>query len=160
MSNGVEENNKLNIDFALELMGRKLDMQMHAHNSLESKVGVLLGFVGVIAGSSIVLLQNKTELVGINIFTLGLVGIYLTLILLVFASRTRTFLDPPDFPAFYSEGALAKQNIELKNQAIADMKSAYQTNNKNHQRKCMFFDHAIYCFALSVLLLFLGIFGR
>lgn len=150
-------NDQKNIDFALDLMSKKLYMQNSAHNALEAKIGILFGFVGVVAGSAIVLLQNKIELLGLNIFTIGLLEIYTSLILLVIASQTRYFLDPPDFPAFYSEEALAKEPIQLKNQAIADMKSSYQHNLRIQEIKARYYNLAIWFFVGSILLLFLGI---
>jgi len=136
-------NNKDNIDLAFSIMRMKLEMQNNAHNTIESKVGILFGFVGIISGSAIVLVDNNRELLGLNIFTIGLALIYVVLILLVIASQTRQFLDPPDFPAFYSEEALAKQNIDLKNQAISDMKASYQSNIKIQEFKSYFYNLAI-----------------
>jgi len=157
MKQDVQQNNGSNIDFAYKIMSRKLEMQMDAHNSLENKTGILLGFVGIIVGSTIVLIQQKIDLVGLNIFTIGLFGIYLTFLLLLTASQTRTYLDPPDFPAFYSEEALRRETVDFKNQVIADMKRSYELNMRNQDIKSKLYNVAIYCFAISMLLLFLGI---
>ncbi len=153
----LENNAAKNVDFAFEVISRKLDMQNHAHNAIESKIGTLFGFVGALAGAAVVLLENKANLLGLNIFTIGMVGIYVTLIFLVLASRTRTFMDPPDFPVFYSAESLARQNVDLKNQAVSDMISSYKINMKHQVDKSRFYDLAVYCFAVSVLFLFLGI---
>lgn len=40
----IQQNNELVLDFAYKVMGRKLEMQVNAHNSLENKTGILLGF--------------------------------------------------------------------------------------------------------------------
>ena len=153
-------NNENNIDLAFSFMRMKLEFQSNAHNTLESKIGILFGFVGAMAASAIVLVNSKKELIGLNIFTIGLVGIYLVLLFLVITSQTRQFLDPPDFPAFYTKEALAKQNIDLKNQAIADMKASYQSNMKIQEFKSLFYNLAIWFFTGSILLLFLGILER
>jgi len=152
-----QQNNESNIDFAYKIISRKLEVQMNAHNSLENKTGILLGFVGIIVGSTIVLIQQKIDLVGLNIFTIGLSGIYLTFLLLIAASRTRIYLDPPDFPAFYSEKAMRREAVEFKNQIIADMKHSYELNMRNQEIKSKLYNIGIYCFAISMLLLFLGI---
>ena len=98
MQNEIQQNNESVIDFAYNIMCRKLDMQMNAHNSLESKIGILLGFVGIIVGSVIILIQQKIDLFGLNIFTIGSSGIYLTFLLLVIASRTRIYFDGENVP--------------------------------------------------------------
>ena len=157
MTNNYENNNKLNIDFALELMIKKFDRQCDAINSLESKVGILLGFVGVISCSTIVLIPNEYSKFGLNLFSLGLILIYLILIILIEATKTRDYLDPPDFPTFYSEKTLNKDNIEIKNQVIADIIACYEKNNEVQVYKSKLFNIAIFIFAISVLLIFLGI---
>lgn len=151
------DNDNKNIDLALQLSIKKIETQNQAHDSLESKIGILLGFVGIIAGSVIILIQQNTDLVGLNIFTLGLILIYLALILLVFASQTRTYLDPPDFPAFYSKESLSQSNGAVKNQIIADIKGCHEQNAEPHAYKSKLFNFAIYSFLISILLLFLGI---
>jgi hypothetical protein len=158
MSNDIDKNNQENIDFALQVMRQKFDNQNLSFQTLESKIGILLGFVGVIAGSSIVVIQNNIKLLGLNIFTIGIVGIFITLISLTLASKTRIMLDPPDFPTFYSGEALQQPNIELKNQVIADMKASYQSNLKNQEKKASYYNFALLSFLLSLLFLFLGIF--
>lgn len=157
MEKQVQQNNESNIDFAYKIISKKLEMQIDAHNSLENKTGILLGFVGIIVGSVIVLIQQKIDLVGLNIFTIGLFGIYLTLLLLIAASQTRIYLDPPDFPAFYSEEAMERETVDFKNQVIADMKRSYEFNMQNQEIKSKLYNVGIYCFAISMLLLFLGI---
>ena len=157
MKKDIQRNNEFNIDFAYKVMSRKLEMQMDAHSSLENKTGILLGFVGIIVGSAVVLIQQKIDLFGLNIFTIGLSGIYLTFLLLVIASQAKIYFDPPDFLDFYSEEALNKKSIDLKNKVIADMKRSYELNMKNQEIKANLYNHAIYCFAISMLFLFLGI---
>lgn len=153
-------NNEDNIDLALSLVRMKLESQNNAHNTLESKIGILFGFVGIIAGSAIVVVEGKKELLGLNIFTIGLIGIYLVLLFLVIASQTRRFLDPPDFPTFYSKEALARPSIDLKNQAIADMQASYLSNLKIQELKSLFYNLSVWFFAGSILFLFLGILER
>lgn len=159
MEEDVEKNNELNLDFAYRIMSRKLETQMSAHNSLENKIGILLGFVGIIGGGIIVLTQQKTDLLGINIFTIGLFGVYITFLLLVIASQTRVYLDAPDFPAFYSAEALKKNIIDFKNQVIADMRQSYELNMNNQTKKSKLYNVAIYCFVTSMLFLSLGTIG-
>jgi hypothetical protein len=156
----TEQNNKENIDFAFQVMGKKLDSQAQAHSALESKIGLFLGFVGVIAGSAIALLQGKSGLLGLNIFTIGLTGIYVSLIALVAASQTKTYYDPPDFNDFYSDPVLKQPHIDLKNQVISNMKEGYGKNQSNQKLKGLLYNFAVYCFLLSILFLFLGIIER
>jgi len=151
------DNDNKNIDLALQLSIKKIETQNQAHASLESKIGILLGFVGIIASSIVILIQQNINLVGLNIFTIGLILIFLTLVLLVFASQTRTYLDPPDFPAFYSEKSLNQNNSDVKNQIIADMLECYGKNLESHVSKARFYNFSIYSFLFGVLFLFLGI---
>lgn len=151
------EQQKENIEFALALMSRKLDSQGKSHVSLETKIGILLGFVGIIAAGAVTLMQGQMELVGRNFLTLGLIGLAVTLFLLILASRTQIFFDPPDFPAFYSKEALSTDSLEVKNQVIADMKESYNINLKNQIRKAKLYDVSLWVFLGSLILIFIGI---
>ncbi len=153
----MNENEEKNLDLAFDLAKRKIDIQNLNHNSLESKIGILLGFVGVLAASTIALLQSKVDLLGLNIFTLGVIGIYLAFVFLVIASRTRVFLEPPDFSVFYSADSLGFENKKIKNQAVADMRAAFESNNLIQGSKAKLYNFAIQSFLASILLLFLGI---
>lgn len=142
----IQQNNESVLDFVYKVMGRKLEMQVNVHNSLENKMGILLGFVGIIVGSTIVLIQQKIDLFGLNIFTIGLFGIYLIFLLLVIASQTRIYFDSPDFSTFYSEEALKKKSIDFKNKVIADMKRSYELNTKNQEIESKLYNVAKYPF--------------
>lgn len=150
-------NSQKNIELAYSLSQRKIDSQNTCHNSLESKIGILFGFVGTLSASIILLLQGKIEILGINIFTLGIISLYVTLLFLVFSSHTRTFLDPPDFSTFYSEGCADIENEKLINQIVADTKHCFDFNNTIQTYKATMYNRAVLCFAGSIFLLFLGI---
>lgn len=146
-----------NLDLSLEIINRKLEHQDHAHASLEAKTGILFGFVGVITAGAIALMQGRLELIGRNFLTLGLIGLGVTLLLLILASRTRTFLDPPDFSAFYSQQSLNKDGIEFKNQIVSDMVESYKRNAAYHSEKARLYDAALWVFLGSLILIFIGI---
>lgn len=157
MNEDIEQKTESLLDFAYTIMSRKLEMLKNANNSLENKAGILLGFVGIIAASTVILIRQDTSMVGLNIFTIGLAGIYVTFLLLMVASQTRIYFDPPDFPAFYSEEALKKKPADFKNQVIADMKSSYELNINNQKTKSKLYNIGAYCFVGSMFLLLLGI---
>lgn len=146
-----------NLDLSLEIISDKLDRQMDAHSSLEAKVGILFGFVGVITAGAIALMQGRLDLVGRNFLTLGILGLGVTLILLVLASQTRTFFDPPDFTAFYSKKALNSDEVVLKNQIVSDMIEAYKRNARHHSNKAKMYDASLWIFLGSLILIFMGI---
>jgi len=146
-----------NLGLALQLVIRKLEHQNKSHSSLEAKIGVLLGFVGAIVAGAIVLMNGQLSLLGRNFLTLGLCGLGITLFLLILASRTRIFFDPPDFLTIYSKEALNGSNIDLTSQVIADMKKSYEENMSIHIKKAQFYDAALWAFFISLILIFIGI---
>jgi len=146
-----------NLDLSFEVITNKLERQGNAHPSLEAKIGILFGFVGVITAGAIALMQGRLELIGRNFLTLGLIGLGITLLLLILASRTRTFLDPPDFSAFYSHKSLNKDEIEFKNQIVSDMIESYKRNALYHSEKARLYDTALWAFLGSLILIFIGI---
>ena len=148
---------KQNLDLALEIISRKLDFQSKAFASLEAKIGILFGFVGLIFSGAIIQMAGQLELLGRNFLTLGLIGLSVTLLLLVLASRTKIFLDPPDFPTFYSEDSLKKTAVAFKNQIVSDMIESYKRNAKLHSEKAQFYDFALWTFLASLVLIFTGI---
>lgn len=158
MSNQQSNQTNQNLDLSFELINNKLERQSNAHASLEAKIGILFGFVGVISAGAIALMQGQLELIGRNFLTLGLIGLGITLLLLILASRTRTFLDPPDFSTFYSQQSLNKDGIEFKNQIVADMIESYKRNTQYHSEKARFYDTALWVFLGSLILIFIGIF--
>lgn len=147
-----------NLDLSFELINSKLERQSNAHASLEAKIGILFGFVGVISAGAIALTQGRLELIGRNFLTFGLIGLGITLLLLILASRTRIFLDPPDFSTFYSQQSLNKDGIEFKNQIVADMVESYKRNALYHSEKARFYDASLWVFLGSLALIFIGIF--
>jgi len=146
-----------NLDLSLEIINRKLERQVNAHTSLEAKVGILFGFVAVITAGAIALMQGRLELIGRNFLTLGLICLGITLLLLLLASRTRTFLDPPDFSTFYSQQSLNKDGIEFKNQIVSNMIESYKRNALYHSEKARLYDTALWAFLGSLVLIFTGI---
>jgi len=156
MAKNNQQSNQ-NIDLALEIISDKLERQNKAHSSLEAKIGILFGFVGAITAGAIALMQGNAELIGRNFLTLGLIGLGITLLLLILASRTRTFLDPPDFSAFYSQDSLNKDEVEFKNQIVADMTESYKRNALIHSQKAQLYDAALWTFLVSLVLIFIGI---
>lgn len=146
-----------NLDLSLEIINRKLERQVGAHTSLEAKIGILFGFVGVITAGAIALMQGRQELIGRNFLTLGLICLGITLLLLILASRTRTFLDPPDFSTFYSQQSLNNDGIEFKNQIVSDMIESYRRNALYHSEKARLYDTALWTFLGSLILIFIGI---
>ena len=152
--NNKDENN---IDFAFKIMSTKFQSQNGYHVALENKIGTMLGFVGIITASIIAVVQTRTGLLGLNIFTLGVIGMFITLWHLVDSSQTRKYLDSPDFSCFYTEESLNKSACDLKNQVISDMKSSFEKNNEIQNKKAKLYNFAIHCFLLSILFLFLGI---
>jgi hypothetical protein len=146
-----------NLDLSLEIINSKLERQVGAHTSLEAKIGILFGFVGVITAGAIALMWGQYELIGRNFLTLGLIGLGVTLLLLILASRTRIFLDPPDFSTFYSQKSLNKDEIEFKNQIVSDMVESYKRNALHHSEKARLYDAALWVFLGSLILIFTGI---
>lgn len=151
------KNSEKNLQLAFDLAFKKADAQNISHNSLEAKIGILLGFVGALSASMVLLLLEKVNLLGINIFTLGVVGIYITLIFLVRASSTRTYLDPPDFSSFYYEGCSDESHEKMVSQIVADIQECIEKNNKIQSLKARLYNDAIFSLAASIFLLFLGI---
>lgn len=151
----IESEKKLAL--ATEVMLKKLEMQQFGHDSIEGKVGVLLGFVATILTILLGFVFAHDTLFGLNIFTLGLFGCFLTLIYLSLASKTRIYFDPPDFDRFYSEAAFAETSLDIRNGVVADMKESYIRNAKNQDVKSAFYNYALLTLLISLALILLGI---
>jgi len=156
MAQSNQQSNQ-NLDLSLEIINHKLERQGSAHTSLQAKIGILFGFVGVITAGAVVLMQGQLELIGRNFLTLGLISLSITLLLLILSSRTRIFLDPHDFSTFYSQRALSKDEPEFKNQIVSDMIESYKRNALYHSGKARLYDAALWTFLGSLILIFIGI---
>jgi hypothetical protein len=145
-----------NISFAYEVMVQKLEAQDRAHDALETKMGVLLGFTGAIGGGGAALLFTN-HLLGCNLLTLSLVGIYAALALLIIASLPATYYSPPGYEDIYSAKALAVPVDVVKNQAVANMIEGYKENEIIQNGKASLYKAALYIFAASTALIFLSL---
>lgn len=152
-----DSNPNQNLNLAFQLALKKIDTQNSNNAALDSKIGVLLAFVGAISASIVLILDQKTELLGINIFTLGVAGVYATLLFLVLASRTKDFLDPPDFSTFYSNHCVKMEHHEVMNQVVADIQDCFNKNSPIQTFKANMYNWAVLCLFGSIALLFLGI---
>lgn len=150
-------NDEKNIDFALDTARQKLSFQARATQALDTKTGILIGFVSVVAANLLLLIKDKTDLVGVNLFGLGLLVLLYALWNLIQATRTKDYLDPPDFDTFYSEDALAKDNIKIKNQVVADIKKSYEQNHTNDKERAEAFDRSVWALGASIILLVIGV---
>lgn len=145
-----------NIDFAYEVMARKLEAQDRSHDALEAKMGILLGFLGALAGSGAVMLFDRS-LIGFNLFTLSLIGIYVALALLIIASLPTIYFSPPSHEDVYSKEALAVSVAVTKNQAVANMIAGYQRNRDIQNHKAKLYATALCIFFVSIFLTFLSL---
>lgn len=145
-----------NIDFALDTAREKMAFQARSTQSLDSKTGILLGFVGVIAANLLLLLNSNPDLLGKNLFTGGLLVLLYSFWNLVKATKTKEYLDPPSFETFYTEDALSKETIDLKNQVVADIKKCYETNHTNDVSRAKSFDSGVWSLAISLVILIIG----
>jgi hypothetical protein len=153
----TNKNDMGNLELGLEIVRLKVASQASANQSVDGKVGILLGFSGAIAVGTITFIKDNQALIGFNIFTTGLCALLISVMCLILASKSRTFLDPPGFDTFYSKEALAKNNADLINQVISDSKQCYLNNSTVIETKVKFFDIAIYFLGASVFLLIIGI---
>jgi hypothetical protein len=153
----AKNDNENNLKLGLSLANSKIASQAGANRSVDSKVGILLGFSGAIAAGTLTFIKSDSKLIGVNLFSLGLIMLFGTIACLILASKSRTFLDPPDFHTFYSKKALSKSNIDLLNQIIADTKKCYGDNSLVINTKVKYFDTAIYLLGTSIILLTIGI---
>lgn len=155
--NPIEKNNIENIDLAFEVMKRKFDFQSDAINTLDSKVGVLLGFIGALTGGLFLILINNDPLVTLNLLSVGMFCVFLSFIALVVSTWPREYSDPPSMHTVYSEESLAKPNLNLKNQFVADIQDCYTKHAKIQRTKAMFYKVALGFLTLAFVLMFLGI---
>jgi hypothetical protein len=153
----LDENNTANLQLAYRIIRNKIEGQDRTNQSLDAKLGILFGFVGVIIVGVISMVNTKHSLVGINMFTGGLTALLVCIVCLVVASATRRFLDPVDFDAFYSEKVLSKDNKDILNQVISDTNQCYKKNTKIIKNKAFLFDMSVYSLGSALALLFMGI---
>lgn len=157
MVKNIEQNNRSNLELGLQIAKQKIVAQASANQSIDAKVGILLGFAGAIAAGTIAIIKSDPSLIGFNVFIFGLFGLLVSILCLILASCTRTFYDPPDFDTFYSQKALAKDNHALMNQVISDTKKSYLLNADITKDKAAYFDRAIYLLGLGIILLIIGV---
>jgi hypothetical protein len=145
-----------NIDLLLRIAFHKFDYQVDSGNSLENKAGVFLGFLSVVIVGIMALVQQGITF-DLDFFTIGFLGLAVTLFLLILSLRTYSFLDPPDLPNFYSKEMLNSKNIDFENKVIADVKKSYENNLIVYNKKAKLYDHSLWLFLLSLILIFLGL---
>jgi hypothetical protein len=147
-----------NMELVLKCALHKLDYQVRTYESLDSKSGVFLGFLGVIMVGIIALIYEEDIIIGLNFLTLAILGLITTFFLLIMSLRTQRFIDPPKFDNLHSLAILNGNNLDSKNKIIADIKKAYEDNFSIHNRKADFYDSSLWTFFASIILIFISLF--
>lgn len=150
-------NDMKNIELLYEVSYRKIDSQNEANRSIDSKVGVLFGFVGVIAVWVMGVALSNKNILGWNIFSIGLFLLMVSIVLCVFAARSRTFHSPIDLRQMYSEKYLKMKHLNLKNQMVADICDSHEKNQKTIKIKSYFFDAAMLSAGMAIVLFLLDL---
>lgn len=141
-----------NIDLLYDVAYKKINDQNDANRSIDAKVGVLFGFVGVIAVWLMEVVISNKNVLGWNAISVGLLFLMISVVLCIFAARSRTFRNPIDLHQVYSEQYLAKKHIDLKNQIVSDLSDTYDKNQAIVVVKSYFFDAAIVTAGVAIIL--------
>lgn len=130
-----------NIDFVLEMLLIKFNHLLGATQALEKKAGLLAAFIPAILTSSLVL---SKDLIGCNLYTLGLFLLLGALVTLCAIHYPTKWSYPPNEDTLYSNESLNADLTDLKNQMAADIKRAFTDNLKKHQWKAGLYEFAVF----------------
>ena len=149
------------LNFAFQVLEKKLDRQVGVFNTLQSKVGNLFAFTSALIGGYLSLIVGgQIELsdgsLSALLYLLGLVGLIYVLLCLVCASKTKIFFDPPDTETIYSEAALEMKTEDLKNQVVSDMKESYDRAVGLLEDIAEDYDEALFTLFVSVLVVIIA----
>lgn len=147
------DNNLENINFVYKVTCRKFDHLIDANKSLDQKIAGLIIFITAILGLMLPFLIDK---IGYNFFTVGVFLLFFSLVILLLTSTTSNFLYSPSVNTIYSAEALARNNIDLKNQVIADTIYCFNENIKIQNKKAEWFNSSLFFFIISLTIIFFG----
>ena len=139
------------------IMGEKTKVQNQTSQSLDSKIGVLLGFCAAILTGFVAILVTKASLLGLNFFTLGVVCVLTSFLLLVLAARTRTYYDYPLIESLQTEVVVELSSNDFLEGIIDSSIECYAYNASVNVKKAQLYDGAIWTMLVGVFFVFLGI---
>ncbi len=130
----------------LDSIKNKIDFQLNADNGIDSKSGILIGLVGVVA---VFYLNIENSYIAY----IPLVGLVITSYFLFKLTNPKTYntgsLDPYDD----SNGYRSMSEDKLLNQMISDYQKAFDDNSKILNLKNRNYRKAIILFMFSILLM-------
>ncbi len=154
MEKDCYENDIKNIDLILDIMLKKFDQLCKIENVLDQKVGIVIAVISTIIIFSTTFLR---EYLSTNVFTFGLILINVSLCLILFILNTKKHMYAPNEDVLYSEESLKSDNIDLKNQIIADIKEAFKHNLGINERKAKIYNLAIFLLIIGMIMIFINI---
>ncbi|PIR76044.1 MAG: hypothetical protein COU32_04215 [Candidatus Magasanikbacteria bacterium CG10_big_fil_rev_8_21_14_0_10_42_10] len=140
---------KLNIDTAFELMKMKFEHLSRATDVLDQKSGYIMAVITAILGGIGFL---STDLIGLNIFTLGVIFICFALLIFFLMNYAIPWHYPPHEDVIYSDKTLKMNSADYKNQMTSDIKKAFQENHIKHKRKSFLFNLAMFFLMIGIMM--------
>lgn len=157
---GQQKNDKPhedNIQLGIEIFRDKLSRQSDDQGLIETKIGILAGFISIYLVTLLAMIIEKPSLISNQYILLGLSFGIIALLLFIFALWPRKYKDPPDSEVFYDDKSLTRPNYEVKKQLLSDYVDAYESNSKNNADKISYFKRGLATFFISIIILFVGL---
>jgi hypothetical protein len=154
MSRSNKEDTEQKLTYASTLIERKLATLDSSNETLNTKLGSLLGFQGVIVTLGVGLVINtSTHGYYLIPFSLGLFAILISIIGVIWIMSTVEFIDPPYTGVMWSKESLKLEYTDYKNQMISDMVAAYDANVKQLDRRGKNFNRILVIFGVGLILI-------
>ncbi len=140
------------VDFLLQQALRKVEVQSEAWNSLDTKSGLILGFIATTFAALLALNQNLSEI----FLRLGISSLVISLLFSLKSFWPRNFIDPINLDYYYTKESLLKSVISMKNRAIVDTLVVHEKNENHLKEKSCWLKSAAFFLVVGALIFATG----
>mgnify|MGYP001564542950 FL=1 len=142
------------IDFVFEMGLKQIDMQMRTVESIDLKISILSGFLGLVLVTTAGFVFTAKEGVEMGAilqypFTLGIILIFIALLNALQSSRTRLFRFPINFEELVKWANEEEKNI--KDNFSGDVLGAFRHNQSELKKKTNYFKWSMVFTFLGIL---------
>ena len=157
-SNANKVEHTENLALGLSVFEGKISRQSSDQTLIETKIGILVGFVSLYLVTVFSLLIENPTLISNKIMVIGLALAIVALFIFISSLWPRKYLDAPNSNSFYTDKHLTKLNIEVKKQLLSDYVKAYNKNGEENANKICCLNLGLITFFVSIIILFVGLF--
>lgn len=138
--------------FIYDILRQEIKAQINSYDALDRKISLFMGFA---SASFLISVSIKSDMLGLNLVTLGFAIVFLADIFMVIGLWVRKFRYPPKPRTFLCEAA-EKGYVEIIKQQCANIVAAFEQNEVTMHKKATVLKYALLIFPIGMAIALVG----